>query len=43
MAKFSEEKLEQPVIDLLEVEGYEHVLGQDISRAPTVEENANDQ
>jgi len=31
-AKFTEEKLELAIIELLEVEGYEHVLGQTIAR-----------
>jgi type I restriction enzyme R subunit len=33
-AKFTEEKLELAIIELLEVEGYEHVLGQTIAREP---------
>ncbi len=32
--KFTEEKLELAIIELLEVEGYEHVLGQTIAREP---------
>ena len=32
--KFTEEKLELAIIELLEVEGYEHVLGQTIVREP---------
>ena len=32
--KFTEAKLEQAIIGLLEKEGYPHVLGQDISREP---------
>jgi type I restriction enzyme R subunit len=32
--KFTEEKLELAIIELLEVEGYEHVLGQTITREP---------
>jgi len=32
--KITEEKLELAIIELLEVEGYEHVLGQIISREP---------
>lgn len=32
--KFTEEKLEQAIIELLEVEGYPHVLGENISREP---------
>lgn len=32
--KFTEEKLELAIIELLEVEGYEHVLGQNIVREP---------
>lgn len=31
-AKFTEEKLELAIIELLKVEGYEHVLGQTIGR-----------
>lgn len=32
--KFTEERLEKAIIELLEVEGYPHVLGQDIIREP---------
>jgi len=35
MAKFTEEKLEQAIIKLLQAEGYVYVPGQDISREPT--------
>lgn len=31
---FNEEKLELAIVDLLKEEGYEHVIGQDITRAP---------
>lgn len=33
--KFTEERLEQAIIDLLQAEGYPHVLGQDIAREPS--------
>ena len=32
MSKFTEEKLELAIIELLEIEGYEYVIGQDIER-----------
>ncbi|HDZ85962.1 MAG TPA: type I restriction endonuclease, partial [Candidatus Moranbacteria bacterium] len=33
--KFTEDRLEQAIIELLGAEGYPHVSGQDISREPT--------
>ena len=33
--KFTEERLEQAIIELLGAEGYPHVSGQDITREPT--------
>ncbi len=35
MIKFTEDRLEQAIIELLQNEGYEHVSGQDIPRDPT--------
>lgn len=32
--KFTEDRLEQAIIDLLEIEGYPHALGQDIISEP---------
>lgn len=34
MGKFTEERLEQAIIELLQTEGYEHVCGQQIARKP---------
>ena len=33
--KFTEERLEQAIIELLQAEGYPHALGQDIAREPS--------